>query len=150
MVFWIKEISWKKVILSGAIFTVISFVIRQVEALLTMGYYTDPQYFGLWSKLMMPSNGPPPAEFMITSLVFTFVTGVSLALIYYYLRKHLPQNLKQRVFYFADLMVATSFLFFTLPAYLMFNIPVGILVSWFIASFVILLSASFLFVKIIK
>ena len=150
MVFWIKEISWKKVILSGAIFTVISFVIRQVEALLTMGYYTDPQYFGLWSKLMMPSNGPPPAEFMITSLVFTFVTGVSLALIYYYLRKHLPQNLKQRVFYFADLMVATSFLFFTLPAYLMFNIPVGILVSWFIASFIILLSASFIFVKIIK
>ena len=150
MVFWIKEISWKKVILSGAIFTVISFVIRQVEALLTMGYYTDPQYFGLWSKLMMPKEGPPPASFMITSLVFTFVSGVSLALIYYYLRSHLPQNLKQRVFYFADLMVATSFLFFTLPAYLMFNIPVGILVSWFIASFVILLSASFLFVKIIK
>src|SRR3990167_11475904 len=117
MVFWIKEISWKKVFLSGAIFTVISFVIRQIEALLTMGYYTDPQYFGLWSKLMMPSNGPPPAEFVITSLVFTFVTGISLALIYYYLRKHLPQNLKQRVFYFADLMVATSFLFFTLPAY---------------------------------
>ncbi|KKQ25607.1 MAG: hypothetical protein US39_C0006G0045 [Microgenomates group bacterium GW2011_GWC1_37_12b] len=150
MVFWIKEISWKKVILSGAIFTVISFVIRQVEALLTMGYYTDPQYFGLWSKLMMPSNGPPPAEFMITSLVFTFVTGVSLALIYYYLRKHLPENKKQRIFYFADLMVAMSFLFFTLPAYLMFNIPVGILVSWFIASFIILLSASFIFVKIIK
>ena len=150
MVFWIKEISWKKVFLSGAIFTVISFVIRQVEALLTMGYYTDPQYFGLWSKLMMPSNGPPPAEFMITSLVFTFVTGVSLALIYYYLRKHLPENKKQRIFYFADLMVAMSFLFFTLPAYLMFNIPVGILVSWFIASFIILLSASFIFVKIIK
>ena len=150
MVFWIKEIDWKKVLLSGAIYTIIAFAIRQVEAILTMSYYIDPNYFGVWSKLMMPKEGPPPASFMITSLVFTFVSGVSLALIYYYLRSHLPQNLKQRVFYFADLMVATYFIFFTLPAFLMFNVPAGLLISWFVSGFVILLSASFLFVKIIK
>jgi uncharacterized membrane-anchored protein len=99
---------------------------------------------------MMPSAGPPPFDFMITSLVMTFVSGISLALIYYYLRGHLPANKMQRTFYFADLMVATSFIFFTLPVYLMFNVPLVLLVSWFITSFIILLADSFLLVKIIK
>jgi hypothetical protein len=33
MTFWIKEISWKKVFVSGLIITVISFVVRQIEVL---------------------------------------------------------------------------------------------------------------------
>lgn len=150
MTFWIKEISWKKVLQVSVIYTIIAFIVRQVEAVLTMQYYTDPNYFGVWSKLMMPAAGPPPADFMITSLVFTIVSGISLALIYYYVRRHLPENKTQRIFYFADLMVATSFIFFTLPVYLMFNVPLGLLVSWFITSFVILLAYSYLLVKIIK
>jgi hypothetical protein len=121
-----------------------------IEALLTIKYYMMPQYFGLWSKLMMPSAGPPPIEFTITSLVFAFVTGISVALIYYYLRDHLPPLGFRRAFYFADLLIATSFLFFTLPSYLMFNVPVGILISWFISSFIILTAGSWVLVKIIK
>jgi hypothetical protein len=79
MTFWIKESSWKRVFLSGLIISVISFVVRQVEAVLTLKYYMMPQYFGVWSKVMMPAAGPPPASFVVTSLVFTLVTGVSLA-----------------------------------------------------------------------
>lgn len=150
MKFWIMEIKWKKVFVSALIITVVSFIVRQIEAIFTMGYYMDPAYFGVWSKVMMPTAGPPPPEFMITSFVFTFITGVSLAVIYYYLRKYLPDNNKQRVFYFADLMIATSFIFFTLPSYLLFNLPLGLLVSWFVTSFIILVTASFIFVKIIK
>jgi hypothetical protein len=150
MTFWIKELNIKKVLLVSIIFTVISFVIHQIEAILTMKYYVMPQYFGVWSKLMMPSNGPPPASFMITSLIFTFVTGISITLIYYYLKDHLPTGWKKRVFYFADLMIATYFVFFTLPVYLMFNVPVGLLVSWFISTFVIVTIASWMLVKIIK
>jgi len=150
MTFWIKEISWKKVILSGSIFTVISFVVRQIEAVLTVKYYMMPQYFGVWSKVIMPANGPPPVSFMLTSLVFTFVTGVSVALIYYYLKDHLPKEEKKRAFYFADLMVGTSFVFFTLPVYLMFNVPMGLLLSWFITTFIILTAGAWVLVKIVK
>ena len=150
MTFWIKEISWKKVIISGLIISVISFAVRQIEAILTLKYYMMPDYFGVWSKVMMPAAGPPPLSFMITSLVFTFVTGVSLALIYYYLKDHLPENRKKRIFYFADLMIGTSFIFFTLPVYLMFNVPTGLLVSWFISTFIILTGSSWILVKIIK
>jgi len=150
MTFWIKEINWKKVAITSVIFTVSSFVIHQIEALLTMKYYLDPNYFGLWSKLMMPKAGPPPMEFMITSIVFSLVTGISVTLIYYYLKDHLPKEKMKRTFYFADLMIATSFVFSTLPMYLMFNIPVALLVSWFISNFVIVTFNSWVLVKIIK
>lgn len=150
MTFWINEISWKKVIITGAIFTVISFVLRQIEALLTMKYYMMPEYFGLWSKTMMPEAGPPPITFMITSLVFTLVTGISLSLIYYYLKDHLPKEEVKRAFYFADLMIGTSFVFFTLPVYLLFNVPFGLLATWFVSTFVILTAGSWVMVKIIK
>jgi hypothetical protein len=150
MASWLKEISWKKVLLSGLLFSVLSFVVRQIEALLTLKYYMAPQYFGLWSKVMMPAAGPPPPTFMITSLVFTFVTGISITLIYYYLKDHLPKEVKKRIFYFADLMIGTSFTFFTLPVYLMFNVPVMLLVSWFISSFLILTLTSWVLVKVVK
>lgn len=150
MTFWINEISWKKVALSATIFTAISFLLHQIEVVLTLKYYMMPEYFGLWSKSMMPTAGPPPASFMIKSLVFTFVTGVSIALIYYYLKDHLPKGNVKRVFYFADLMIGTSFIFFTLPVYLLFNVPFGLLASWFIFNFIILTADSWVLVKIIK
>ena len=150
MTFWMKEISWKKIFLSGLIFMVVSFIIRQVEVILTMKYYVMPAYFGLWSKLMMPNAGPPPMSFTIMSLVITLVTGISLGLIYTYLKDHLPTDMRKRVFYFADLMIGASFIFFTLPVYLMFNVPVGLLISWFISSFIILTVGSWVLVKIVK
>ena len=150
MTFWIKEISWKKILLSSLVFTIIAFVVRQIEVILTINYYKMPEYFGLWSKTMMPKAGPPPVSFMITSLVFTFATGISLALIYYYLKDHLPKEEKKRILYFADLMIATSFVFFTFPVYLMFNVPLGLLVSWFVSTFIILTATSWILVKIVK
>lgn len=149
MMQWMKEIQWGKTCVVGIIYTVISMVIRQVEAMLTMKFYLDPQYFAVWSKVMMPKAGPPPVEFMITSLVLSFTTGISIALIYYYLKDLLPKNSIKRTFLFADLLVATSFIFFTLPTYLMFNVPVMLLISWFISGFVILTIMSGTIVKIL-
>lgn len=150
MTFWIQKINWGKTFLVAVIYTVIAYVVHMIEAMLTLKYYMDPQYAGLWSKIMMPTAGPPPMEFTVMSLVFSLVTGISIVLIYYYLRDHLPPLGFRRAFYFADILVATGFLFFTLPAYLMFNVPVGILVSWFISSFIILTAGSWVIVKIIK
>lgn len=150
MIEWMKRINWGKVVLSGFIYTLIATVVHQIEAALTMNYYLDPTYFGLWSKLMMPIAGPPPMSFFITSLVMTFVSGVSLAIVYYYLRDRLPQEPKKRVIYFTDLTVGLGFIFFTLPVYLMFNVPLGLLIAWFISSFIILFASSAVFVKINK
>jgi len=147
MIKWIHVINWKKVFTIAFFYTIVTMIVRQVEAFLTMKYYLLPQYFGVWSKLMMPNAGPPPVEFFITSLVFTFASGISLAVIYYYLKEYLPKGFWKRVFFFADVLVATSFIFFTLPVYMMFNVPVGLLLSWFISGFILNLFASFIIVK---
>lgn len=147
---WYKDIKWGKVLLCGIIYTFIASLIHQIEAILTMKYYMMPQYFGVWSKLMMPANGPPPPDFFIASAVFTFCSGISLCMVYYYIRYTLPKEYKKRIIFFAELLIATSFIFFTLPSYLLFNLPLGLLISWFISSFVILLSASTVLVKILK
>jgi tryptophan-rich sensory protein len=149
MITWIAKIHWGKVLLVGLIYTIISVVVRQVEMLWTMKYYEMPRYFGLWNPLMMPKAGPPPTDFFIVSTIITFTIGVSLTIVYYYLKECLPKNYWKRTFFFADLMVATSFIFFTLPSYLLFNIPVGLLASWFASTFVMLVVTSVAITKII-
>ena len=149
MIAWIKDINWGKTLLVGLLYTVFAVVVRQVETAFAMPYYIDPTRFGLWSRLMMPNAGPPPAEFMIMSFVFTFATGISIAVIYYYLKDMLPKKFLKRAFFFADLMIGFSFIFFTLPTYLLFNVPLGLHVIWFISTFIILVFVSFVSVKII-
>jgi uncharacterized membrane protein len=150
MIKWISRIHWGKVFLIALLYTIIATVIRQLEMIWTLKYYMTPQYFGVWSKLMMPSNGPPPFEFMVTSMILTFASGMALTIIYYYLRDYLPKGFWHRATFFADVLVSTSFIFFTLPVYLLFNVPLALLGYWFVSTFVVLLLTSILIVKIIK
>ncbi len=147
---WIKEIKWGKLFLCGLLYLVFATAIRQIEIILTMRYYLMPQYFGVWSQSMMPNTGPPPLNFIVTSSTFTFASGLSIGLVYYYIRNLLPKQFWHRVTFFTDLMIGTSFIFFTLPVYLLFNLPFQLLLSWFISSFIILFLTSLTLVKIIK
>ena len=149
MVKWIQGIHWGKVIGIGVLFAVISMVVRQLEMLWTIQYYTDPAYFGLWSPLMMPKAGPPPPEFFIFSIISSIFTGMALTLIYYYLREYLPKGYWKRSFFFADVLVATSFIFFTVPVALLFHIPYGLLAWWFGSTFVIVSASSLVIVKMV-
>ncbi len=148
MMKWIRKIQWGKVLLVGLLYTIIATVVRQVEIIWTMKYYTMPQSLGVWSKFMMPTAGPPPPEFMITSTILTFMSGMALAIIYYYLKDYLPKGFWRRSTFFADVLVSTSFVFFTLPVYLLFNVPAALLGYWFVSTFVILLLTSLLIVRI--
>lgn len=150
MIKWMTKIHVGKVLLIGLLYTGFTMIVRQFEVVLTMKYYTDPAYFGVWSKLMMPTAGPPPPEFMIMSTMLTFLSGVAITIIYYYLRDYLPKGYWKRATFYADILISTSFVFFTLPVYLLFNIPMALLGYWFVSTFVILLLGSLLVVKIIR
>lgn len=147
---WIARIQWGKVLLVGFLYTIIAMVVRQLEVLWTMKYYTMPEFFGVWSKTMMPTAGPPPMEFMIVSAIITFTSGVAITIIYYYLKDYLPKGFWKRSTFFADILVSTSFVFFTLPVFLLFNVPLALLAYWFGSTFVIVLASSMLIVKLIK
>jgi len=146
---WLKELSWIKILQVGFIYTIYTTIIRQLESVLTMKYYQMPQYFGVWNKLMMPNAGPPPPQFFITSIFQTFYSGISLTLVYYYIKNLLPKPFWKRMFLFADLMIATLFIFFIIPSYLLFNLPPQLLLSWFVSGFIILVITSYTLVKII-
>lgn len=146
----IKKLQWQKIFISGFIFLIIAAIVRQFEVILTMTYYQMPEFFGVWSKLMMPSVGPPPASFLFTSLLFSFLTGVTLAGFYDFVKSQLPKNKTQRIFCFTEVEVVLSLVFFSLPVYLLFNLPFVLLVSWFVSSAVIFLLSSAVFVKLLK
>lgn len=132
-------------------------VVRQIEMIWTLKYYMDPAYFGLWSKIMMPASpnlggpiaGPPPIDFFLVSIIANIFTGIGLTLIYYYLKDYLPKGYFKRSFFFADLLVTTSFLFFTVPVVLLFRVPLTLLGYWFLSSFFVATAASMVIVKII-
>lgn len=147
---WLRHLDWKKILIVALLYTVFATIIRQLEVALTMKYYLMPEYFGVWSKWMMPIEGSPTSDFIILSLILTFYPGISLALIYSYIKDFLPKPFWNRVFMFADLMVSASFIFFTLPSFLLFNLPWQLLASWFISGFLILVLTSYSLVKIIN
>lgn len=142
MIAWIQKIQWGRVLLISGVYTSISFLLLCIESIFTAQYYQMPQYAGLWSTRMRFSA----AEYYITSIVATYTVGVSLCIIYYYLREYLPKKKWQRVFFYADILVATSFIFFTIPTYVMFNVPISLLLVWFINGFISYLIASTLIV----
>ena len=149
MIKWMRQIVWGKVLLVGFLYTIIASIIRQIESIIMMPYYSSEVYRGVWSKLLMPTVGPRPFEFFINYLIATFRTGVSLCIIYYYLKSYLPKKKWERTFFFADVLVATSFVFFTIPVYVLFNVPIALLGSWFLSTFVSVVSASLLIVHIL-
>lgn len=146
----LKKVRWGKVFLAGLVFLVIATIVRQVEAILTMKYYLMPEFFGVWSKVMMPKAGPPPASFFLTSLLFSLATGMTLAAFYDYIKNLLPKNQWQRMFCFTEIVVVLAFVFFSLPTYLLINLPLGLLGAWLVSTVVILFLATTVFVKLLK
>lgn len=136
MIKWIAKIKWFKVVLVGLFYTVLSALARSAELL-----------WSIKTKLMVAPVST--SEFVITSTIIVFAIGLSLALIYYYIKDFLPKNYMKRSLLFADLLVATSFIFFGLPMYLL-GISWGLLGYWFVSNFIILTLTSLLIVKITK
>jgi hypothetical protein len=146
----LEKIQWKKVLLSGLVYLVAATIIRQIEVVLTMKYYLMPEYFGVWSKLMMPKVGPPPPSFMILSLLFTFITGITLAAFYDFIKSLLPKNCWERVFDFTGTVAVLMLVFSYLPMYLLINLPLGLVVCWFITGLVTVFIGAVVFTKLIK
>lgn len=126
------KIHWKKVLLAAALFTIISQAIHTAGAWLGMGFYTEPEYFPVWSKLMMPAEGPPPASFMFYSLGFGFVSAFIYAMFYDFVKPVLKDErkvLQKGLIYGFGLFVVCT-VPNTLTMLLLVNLPAGLLMLW--------------------
>lgn len=147
----IEMSDWVKIGKTAVAMTIIAEVVRMVEALLTMGYYTDPAYFAVWSKIMMPGAGPPPAEFYYYSVTFAFVTWFIFGFVYEKLGASIhDKNPTRKGLKFGALVFLLTGISGTLTMYLLVNLPAGLLVSWTISALLLYLIGGLVAGKLIK
>jgi len=140
----------KKIILAAIIFLVIAEIVYTAGAFVDMPHYYDEAYFGVWSKIMMPAAGPPPAGFYYLSILFSFVNGLFFAGVYYIIKGAVPgSGLKKGVTYGFFI-----FLLATIPSMLsmmlIINLPMGLVVSWAIQGLIVYLIAGLATEKLIR
>ena len=122
-----------KIILAAIAYMIIAQIINTASAMMTMNYYLDPNYFAVWSKVMMPTAGPPPIEFTLYSIVFVFITGLiysfvySKAMVLFKTKSTVKKGLK---YGFVLFLLAGIPFFFSM--YLMINLPLELLLSWLV------------------
>jgi hypothetical protein len=119
-----------KIIASGIVFAVIAQLINTVEAVFTMGYYTNPAYFPLWSSLMMPGQGPPGSEFYIAAIAANFAIGLIFASAYSMLEKAIPGKGTAKGVKYGTMLFLIAGIPFTLTTYLLLAVPTGLLLAW--------------------
>jgi hypothetical protein len=140
-----KKLSPTRFIGAAVAITVVAYIVNTLGAFATMGYYTDPAYFAVWSKFMMPTAGPPPLEFTAASLIAGFL--VALLFVFFYTR--VRQVMKRWTCY--GMLV---FFVGTLPGFLsmalLINLPIGLIAAWTVLGLIINLIASWLVWKILK
>lgn len=143
-----KKLHWKKIAVAGFWYWVITTLVQQLELAWTMGYYTDPVRRQVWSRVMMPeAGGPPPVGFFVVSAMFTFVTGMTVAAVFEFIKPQLGKTYWGKVVGFTDIMVGLSIVFALFPIYLLLNVPLGLLGWWLVANWVSMFAASAVFAK---
>ena len=140
-----------KIFLAGIICMAISFVINMVSSILTMGFYKDPAYFQVWSKIMMPTAGPPPWYFSLYALGFSLLGGIFIAIVYYHVKGAFKQKsaVKKGLFY-GFLLFLVAGIPPMLSMILLINLPLMLAISWMIMSGIILLLDGMVVAKLIK
>jgi hypothetical protein len=144
-------VRWKEIALVAVAMTIIAEAVHTLESILTLGYYMDPAYFGVWSKLMMPAAGPPPAQFHIYSIVFAFVSWVIFGFVY----DKLGGGLKRKSsmmngFEFGIIIFLVAGIPTVLTMYLLINLPSGLLAVWTFVQLVLYLVGGLLSGRLIK
>jgi len=122
-----------KLFLSAICYIVVAEIVSTLSAYLTMNYYTDPAYFSVWSKIMMPGAGPPPASFYYYSISFAFIGGLIFGFVYSRIKGIFgKKTILQKGLRFGIGMFLVSGITLIMNLFLLINLPLGLLVSWLV------------------
>ena len=129
---------FKRFLLAAILFMIVAQVFHTIGAIATMGFYSDPSYLSVWSKIMMPSAGPPPAIFYYLSAGFGLITSMVYVYAYTVLKKAIPgkEYFRKGVSYGALLFLIGTFPG-SLSMILLINIPVALVIEWALEGMVI-------------
>lgn len=140
-----------RIIMAAVLYAIIAQIIYSLCAVIGMKYYTDPKYFSVWSKLMMPEPGPPPASFMGYSILFGLITAVLIVIVYNIIKKGIPGKtaVKKGLMYGLILFLAAG-IPASLAMKLLINLPCGLVSLWTVESLVIYLLGGMVIAKLVK
>lgn len=145
------QFPWGRFVGASVLYVIISQIIHTLAAFLTMKYYLLEEYFPVWSKIMMPKEGPPPATFYYYSLGFGLISAMLFVLVYWILKNGLPGKTLAKKGLIYGLLVC---LVATIPGYLsmimLINLPLALVISWAVECLVIYVIVGPLTAKIIK
>ena len=145
------KISWPRLLAVAILYAIVSEIVMTLGAMLDMSYYMDPAYFAVWSKLMMPAAGPPPAEFYYFGITFQLVTGFLFAIVYSVIKGSVPgKGWKNKGLMYGFLIFLVAGIPTTMTLYLLINLPVGLILSWMLQSLVVYLIMGLLAAKLVK
>ncbi|MEW6295364.1 MAG: hypothetical protein AB1467_03670 [Candidatus Diapherotrites archaeon] len=142
---------YKQIIIAAIIFTVIGYIIHILGAMASMSYYLDPNYFAVWSKIMMPAAGPPPAEFTYYSIAFGFIAALLYAIVYSEIKKAVPgKDATEKGLNYGLILFLVAAIPSSLSMILLINLPAMLVVEWAIESLIIFLLGGMTIAKIVK
>lgn len=131
---------WRGIGLTGIVMMVVGQIVHTVESAVTIGYYMDPTYFGVWSRIMMPAAGPPPAAFYAYSIGFGLVSWAIFGYVYARLGRAVEKEAEgRRGLEFGVLIFLVAGIPGALTMYLLINLPAGLLASWILSQLILYL-----------
>jgi hypothetical protein len=129
-----------KLVICSVIVTIISEAIYRLGTIANMRYYTNPAYADVWSKVVMPTAGPPPQSFYLYSLLFTFITAVLFVLVFQIVLRGVPgSGPAMRGLMYGFLVFLVAGIPGMLSMYLLIHLPTGLIWSWTIQGFIVYL-----------
>jgi hypothetical protein len=126
------KLNYPRIILGAIAFLVVAQVLHVISTMLTMSYYTDANYFAVWSKIMMPAEGAPPMSFYYYSLAFGFITGMIFSTIYSKRRETFKGDILHKGLTYGFGLFLVAGIPYFLTTYLLINLPLGLLAYWLI------------------
>jgi len=145
------KISWPRILAVAILYAIVGEIVMTLGAMADMNYYFDPGYFAVWSKLMMPAAGPPPAEFYYFGIAFQLVTGFLFAIVYRVIKGSVPgKGWKNKGLMYGFLIFLVAGIPMSMTLYLLINLPVGLLLSWMLQSLVVYLIMGLVAAKLVK
>ncbi len=113
----------KPIIIGGILFAIASQIILMGEVIATMDIYMMPEYFPVWSTLMMPDMGPPPAIFYAISISVSLGLALLYSAVYGILQNGIPGTGLRRGINYGILLFLISSLPSMLGMWMLINLP---------------------------
>ena len=146
-----KNINIWRVLISGVIFAVISQIVHTIGSIATMKYYLMGEYLPVWSRIMMPNAGPPPASFFAYGVAFALITGILLAIVYNMISKSISgKSAAKKGLMYGLLLFFAAGIPGALSMYLIINLPIALIISWTVEGLAIYLLGGMVIAKINK